>query len=302
MRYFKQILYNLIFPIMKFIVVAFFNLKKTKLRTLFYSSLKHVDSLKYFCIDTDSETFLVDLDDQEIGKSLFSVGLFDFDKLLLAQDIIKSKNQNFESKTLIDIGANIGTISIPAIKRGVFQNVVAFEPNPKNLKLLKVNLILNNIEDKFKVYQAAVGDKDTLLDMELSDNNSGDHRIIVSDSNGIFNESNRKKIQISSIKLDSVLTELNSLTSLIWVDVQGYEGHVLMGAKNILQKKVPLVIEFWPYGLNRAGGFNMLNKSLSMYDGFYDLSKPDIFHDINQLSFYYEKIGIDGDFVDLLIL
>jgi FkbM family methyltransferase len=299
---FKLIIYKIIFPIIKGIIIFLFSLKKTRMCSAIYSSLRHVQGLRYFCIDTDKETFLVNLNDQEIAKSLFCTGLFDFEKLLISINIIKTNNKNYESNTLVDIGANIGTISIPAIKRGVFEKVVAFEPNAENSKLLKVNLILNNIDDKFKVHQSAVGDKDAYLDMELSSDNSGDHRISVSDSNGIFDESNRKKIQVKSVKLDSVLTELNPLTTLIWIDVQGYEGHVLTGAKNILKNKTPLVIEFWPYGLNRTSGLPLLISSLSQYKGFYDLASPGEFHDINELNLYYNKIGLDGKFVDLLVL
>ncbi len=298
----KLKIYNALFPAIKKLVVFFFSLKKTRLCTAFYSSLRYVPGLRYFCINTDSEIFLVNLDDHEIAKSLFCTGLFDFEKLLTSIDIIKAKNKNFESNVLVDIGANIGTISIPAIKRGVFEKIVAFEPNIENSKLLKVNLILNNIDDKFVVHQSAVGNENTYLDMELSSNNSGDHRISVSDSNGIYNESNRKKIQVKSVKLDSVLTELHPLKTLIWIDVQGYEGHVLAGAKNILKNKIPLVIEFWPYGLNRTSGLPLLISSLSQYKGFYDLASPGEFHDINELNLYYNKIGLDGKFVDLLVL
>ena len=88
----KLKIYNILFPVIKGLVVFFFGIKKTRLCTAFYSSLRHVHGLQYFCIDTDNETFLVNLNDHEIAKSLFCTGLFDFEKLLTSIDIIKTRN------------------------------------------------------------------------------------------------------------------------------------------------------------------------------------------------------------------
>ncbi|WP_449411898.1 FkbM family methyltransferase [Methylobacterium komagatae] len=41
--------------------------------------------------------------------------------------------------------------------------------------------------------------------------------------------------------------------SLIWIDVQGWELQVLLGARAAVAAGVPIVIEFWPYGLQRNG-------------------------------------------------
>jgi hypothetical protein len=41
--------------------------------------------------------------------------------------------------------------------------------------------------------------------------------------------------------------------SLIWMDVQGFEGHVLEGGARTIRKGVPVVAEFWPYGIRRSG-------------------------------------------------
>jgi hypothetical protein len=38
---------------------------------------------------------------------------------------------------------------------------------------------------------------------------------------------------------------------LVWMDVQGHEAHVLAGATCLAG--VPVVTEFWPFGLRRAG-------------------------------------------------
>jgi FkbM family methyltransferase len=301
-QFIKSSAYLIIFPIIRVFLNLFFQLKNTKLGGIFYDSLSSIKGLKYFCVDTGKELFVIDLKDKEIGKGLFCRGLFDFDKLLIAIEILEKHNIKFKPDLLVDVGANIGTISIPALTRKKFKSVIAFEPSPDNFILLKNNLILNDIEDRFEAHNCAVGEEDGKLELELSTDNSGDHRISVSKQNGSFNESNRKKILVNSYTLDSKINKFNSNSTLIWIDVQGYEGHVLSGSKRLIHKKVPTVIEFWPYGLQRTNGFSKLKEALSSYNGFYDLSSSENFYDIGELDFYFDKIGVDGNFVDLLVV
>ncbi|RPJ80913.1 MAG: hypothetical protein EHM18_17695, partial [Acidobacteria bacterium] len=42
-------------------------------------------------------------------------------------------------------------------------------------------------------------------------------------------------------------------TGLVWVDIQGHEGHFLRGAQSLLRRGVPIVTEFWPYAIERSG-------------------------------------------------
>ena len=57
------------------------------------------------------------------------------------------------------------------------------------------------------------------------------------------------------MRLDDILANSDARDSigLIWVDIQGHEGHLLAGAKNTVGKKIPMVCEFWPYAMQRAG-------------------------------------------------
>ncbi len=47
------------------------------------------------------------------------------------------------------------------------------------------------------------------------------------------------------------------------MDVQGHEAHVLRGASELLRSDVPIVIEYWPYGLRRAGGLETLHSLIA---------------------------------------
>ena len=84
------------------------------------------------------------------------------------------------------------------------------------------------------------------LNLQLDDFNKGNHRIIV---NSKFNS--KKNIIINSYKLDSFMKNINSLSTLVWIDVQGYEAQVLLGAKKLLNKKPPVCVEFSPVFLEK---------------------------------------------------
>ena len=173
----------------------------------------------------------------------------------------------------VDIGANIGHVCIPLLLYGICSRVIAIESDPDNYKLLRCNAILNDIASKIDFHNIAVGKyMSENLYLELSNDNFGDHGIRVFDAPGLYKENSRQALKVESKSLDSLFAAtLISEEFMLWIDVQGYEGDVLAGACSLLANKPPVVIEFWPYGLNRSQGFESLIKAISVYDYFYDL-------------------------------
>ena len=93
------------------------------------------------------EHFVVSTADKVIGREVFLHGEFDFAKLQTALAILAREGHPAPTH-LIDVGANIGTITIPALKRGLIQTATAIEPHPHNLRLLRTNIALNGLEDR----------------------------------------------------------------------------------------------------------------------------------------------------------
>ena len=58
---------------------------------------------------------------------------------------------------VVDIGANIGSFSIQAAYIGA-KKIFAIEPEPHNLKALKNNVSLNNLENEITVLEVGVSD------------------------------------------------------------------------------------------------------------------------------------------------
>jgi hypothetical protein len=88
------------------------------------------------------------------------------------------------------------------------------------------------------------------------------------------------------------------------MDIQGYEGFALLGGKDLLKTRIPLIIEFWPYGMRRANAFSALKSAVAHYDGYFDLSDPDKMHTIDTLDDLCRSIGEceEGSYTDILIL
>ena len=156
--------------------------------------------------------------------------------------------------TVIDVGANVGFTSVFFSRRvGAGGTVVAIEPDPVNVRLLKGYLARNGCENVV-VAPVALGDceEETLLHRNLG--NRADSRLSL-DTEAV---PHRKAVPVHVQRLPTVLAELEDLpeVSFIKVDTQGHEVSVLRGMREWLRalpKRPVLALECWPYGLRVAG-------------------------------------------------
>lgn len=229
---------------------------------------------------TNNGPMIVGADDRFIGASLRARGTFDEQKLSEVVYFLRKKF-HFEPKLFVDIGANIGTHLLRSLDEGLFAQAVGIEMDPTNYKLLRCNITLNGYADRTKLWNVAVSDRSGLSTMELSQDNSGDHRlrsegVAVDQLRNHYDESNRATRMIPCKTLDQIEIEFGgdfTDESLLWMDVQGHEGQVLDGAQRILNRNNPpcLVLEFWPYGLERAGGIERVQRFLEDCQAVYDI-------------------------------
>ena len=167
--------------------------------------------------------------------------------------------QNISNGDLVmDIGANIGYFTL-IMAKGITENgkVFSFEPEPKNFKLLKKNVEINNYSNVI-LEKKAIGNKTGIAKLYLADrkNNifhSGMHRIFRSDL--VSQISN--PVSINIIKLDDYLQDLKFIKKirLIKIDVEGAEFDVLKGMSKILDenKGIKIVMEFSSENLEDYG-------------------------------------------------
>lgn len=198
--------------------------------------------------------------DAVIGASLLATGGFQEQKIKDVVLFLKERH-SFCPEVFVDIGANIGTHSVYALKSGLFKRGVAFEPDDDNFRLLAENLRINGISDSLHAYKKALSDRGAKIEMELSNTNYGDHRICHDPQTTVSfgEESERALATVECTTLDAHLREHGEQwrDCLIWMDTQGHEGQIFRGGTDFFSKcpgTVYVVTEFWPYGLERSGG------------------------------------------------
>jgi FkbM family methyltransferase len=124
-------------------------------------------------------------------------------------------------KEAVDVGAHVGTVSIPLAKHGV--GVVAFEPNKESFDHLTYNATLNNVSIDIR----NKGLSDTpgqARSVELHGGNAGAHSL-------------REGSDIEVSTLDQEIEK----TDFIKIDVEGMELSVLQGGSQLLEHSRPVV-------------------------------------------------------------
>lgn len=216
------------------------------------------------------ESYFVSTDDEVIGQRLYARGDFDFNKFEKAYRLVMKAcilDQTEGLPVLIDVGANLGSICIPAVKRGFVSRCIAIEPDKENSHLLEINLLLNNVQDDVTIYRAAAGDQTGIVSLSRNSKNSGDHRVVT--------ETGESVSAVSMLQLDSLAFKLNLSNTIVWMDIQGYEGFALQGATRFIAATVPIVFEFTKQDLVAADCYDLLIATIteSNYKFFYDLNE-----------------------------
>ena len=269
-RRFKKRFYRFLESILKKIILFF---KKTKNQNLSRSALSAIyrtaKNERYLLKNNTNEVLIVHTNEL-ISEKIFIDGSFEFLAFERTIAIIKKFNK---LNTLVDIGANIGTTSIPALTRGFFKNAIVIEPEIKNFRILMSNIYLNNLEKRITAHNLALTDKEnSLLYLEIfKEGNNGKHKISKENlTNKKFDSENIQKAKGNT--LDKIAPNITKEDSLIWMDVEGYEGIILKGANSTIAKKIPLVVEFDPVMMSEYHSFNHFKLLFPHYSVFYDLS------------------------------
>ena len=258
------------------------------------------------CARTECGLFNINTSDLVIGLETYvHRKAYDVEKLKLVCNLLPADHSK---ELIVDIGANIGTICVSAVASFGFQKAKAFEPESKNYRLLESNVALNGLGSKIALNNLALSDRSTTsLDFELSPINFGDHRVRVSSEfQGSQGEELREVITVPAKCLDDFSQDYSKVDTLIWIDVQGFEGGVLAGASAVIDRRIPMCIEFWPYGLKKSKTFEALLSALAdaQYDSIIDLRSPEkrLQFSCDLLLDIAEKLGDEGASTDLLIV
>ncbi|MFH1308572.1 MAG: FkbM family methyltransferase [Patescibacteria group bacterium] len=132
-----------------------------------------------------------------------------------------------EKDVVLDIGANIGLFTILSSKAN---QIIAVEPLPQAMPILKKNIEANGIKDKTIILNLAVGkEKELLLEIDPQLNLSR-----------IVKEKNEKTVSVKSVPVSYLTKKYGA--NVLRMDVEGYEYEILL---NEIPKEVNKIsIEF----------------------------------------------------------
>ncbi len=150
--------------------------------------------------------------------------------------------------TVLDIGANIGYYTLLFARQvGPQGCVFAFEPDPRNFALLKLNVRQNGYTNVTLV-QKAVAAQSGQLRLFRNPGDRGDHRIY--DSN-----ERRESVAVEVVTLDEFFADHRGRIAFAKMDIQGAEGAAIEGMKQVLSRNrdMRIVMEFWARGLGMCG-------------------------------------------------
>lgn len=194
-----------------------------------------------------------------IGKHLFTLRNYEFDFIRISLEFLRSEGflQPGRNNTVVDIGSNLGMICVAFLRENAFEKALAFEPSPETFRLLQKNVDQNGLTDRIDCFPVALTSHDGEIGFEISEDNSGDSRVRQTSEKGTMNEHRRRTVSVPAKRFDTFLEE-NEIDpdqiDLLWMDVQGHEGHFFRGAENFLARgAVPVISEFWGYGIGRSG-------------------------------------------------
>ena len=206
---------------------------------------------------------------------------------------------------LLDIGANVGMISIPfaLMARATASDnplVIAVEAVPDNARALETNIGLNDLGTEVVVIESALGDAEKTIHIQVegdlaSGEGSGTANILPDDST------------YACVTQPLVLRTLDGLLasgllaancSVIKIDTDGYDLKVLEGAVGFLGKCRPVI-----FGEFSAHCMQWHKQSIADVERFAENMDYDVFfrNEENSLTFAREQ-PIDGFVQDLLLV
>lgn len=137
----------------------------------------------------------------------------------------------------VDIGTNIGVHSLWAASQGM--KVMAIEPMPNNIALLKATLCKNpNLSKNIQIYPYALSSKNGTCHLYSAQRNHGDcHLICTEKENAIFKRKGYVYRGDVIVKRAIDILPVNDITSMK-IDVEGHECQVLSTIPRIPNKFV----------------------------------------------------------------
>jgi len=148
---------------------------------------------------------------------------------------------------VLDIGANIGTASVPVCANNNFE-LVAIEPSKENSALLLKNIFINEIRAKIYCYALVNKVTENYIKLFINKGNTGANSLSSSWNPSVNLNHNRLVEFVPCKTFDEIFLENNiDIKKIIItkIDVEGVEEAVLNGSRKFLElNTAPILLEY----------------------------------------------------------
>jgi FkbM family methyltransferase len=186
--------------------------------------------------ETKNGLLAVPAGDFNVSRSLLQKGEYDW---LQVNWLIPLLN---DSSRVIFAGAHLGALMVPIVRATSTRTVLAFEPSPRNFRLLTLNLHLNGISADV-ARNVALGERPGTIRFTENSINTGNSRVAPADG----------EITVSMETLDRAVPAAWESIDLIVMDTEGSEVAAMRGGQATLAKTRNLYVEFAPHQLREQG-------------------------------------------------
>ncbi|AEC07874.1 FkbM family methyltransferase [Arabidopsis thaliana] len=150
------------------------------------------------------------------------------------QEVLDSMRASGKNGIVVDVGANVGMASFAAAVMGF--KVLAFEPVFENLQRICDGIWFNRVASLVTVFEAAASDRTGDITFHKLVGRLDNSAVSEVGARLAFKSNKEIAVQVKSIPLDKLIPPSQPVL-LIKIDVQGWEYHVLKGAKKLLSGK-----------------------------------------------------------------
>lgn len=146
-----------------------------------------------------------------------------------------------ENSLFIDIGTNIGLLSVPVLHNFKCTKVISFEPSATVLPYLMRTYGESAHQSRWTIYNTALGDYTGNVLFEKNQDIDSAFDSIVRENTDKSNKE-IETVQITTIDELLKVPENEFATIVIKIDVEGFEFNVLKGGKKFIEKHKPVIV------------------------------------------------------------
>ena len=210
---------------------------------------KDVDLLGF---DRDGFTWLAFPHDG-LSRELFTRGAYQPGEINAVLQWLTARQG--ERTTIVEVGANIGTTTLPLVRAG--WKVLAIEPVPTTTEILRLNVERNGCADQVQIVPVGVSRTEGTITMVLNGDFGQSEIVEPGTAPGFGFDAVVDSVEVELRPLRDVVAVAGvapERVALVWSDTQGHETTVIETGTPLWAAGAPLYVEVWPRGLRAHGG------------------------------------------------